>query len=181
MICWRNIQTDLFLPSGLSYTANAGDGRNLGTEFELVARPFEGLTLQSTALLNRPELIRANPGFIVGVNLPGVPDVSLGGRIAYRWRAMEGLTALVSAETQYVGRSHLTFDPNTSPSMGGYVLARLSAEVEHDGWRLSLFLSNPANVRGNTFSYGNPFNYQQAQEVTPERPRTLRAVLSKDF
>ena len=178
---WRNIQTDQFLASGLSYTANAGDGRNLGSEVDLVARPFNGFTLQATALLNRPELIHANPGFMSGVNLPGVPDVSLGGRAAYRWQVAEGFTALVSTEAQYIGRSHLTFDPNASPTMGGYVLARFSAQVEHDGWRLAMFLSNPANARGNTFSYGNPFDFQQAQEVTPERPRTLRAVLSKEF
>ncbi len=178
---WRNIQTDQFMASGLSYTANAGDGRNLGSEIEMVARPVGGFTLQATALFNRPELIYANPGFMSGVNLPGVPDVSLGGRAAYRWRVAEGLTGLVSAEAQYIGRSHLTFNPNASPTMGGYVLARLSAQVERDGWRLALFLSNPANIRGNTFSYGNPFDFQQAQEITPERPRTLRAVLSKTF
>ncbi len=178
---WRNIQTDQFMASGLSYTANAGDGRNVGAEIELVAQPLAGLTLEATALLNDPVLIKANPGFVSGVNLPGVPDVSLGGRTAYRWRLIDNVTALVSAEAQYIGRSHLTFNPNTSPSMGGYILARLSAQVQHGDWRLAFFLSNPSNARGNTFSYGNPFNFQQAEEVTPERPRTLRAVLSKAF
>ena len=178
---WRNIQTDQFMTSGLSYTANAGDGRNAGLEMELVARPHAGWTLQASALLNDPILTHANAGYRSGVNLPGVPDVSLGGRAAYRWRMTGDTTAMLSAEAQYIGRSHLTFNPTTSPSMGGYVLARLSAQVQKDGWRLALFLSNPANTRGNTFSYGNPFDFQQAQEITPERPRTLRAVLSKEF
>jgi outer membrane receptor protein involved in Fe transport len=178
---WRNIQTDQFMPSGLSYTANAGDGRNIGWETELVLHPAAGFTLRGTALFNRPELIRADPGFIAGVNLPGVPDVSLGGRAAYRRPLFLGLFGLVSAEANYIGRSHLTFNPATSPSMGGYVLARLSAQIEGVSWRLAAFLSNPANTRGNTFSYGNPFNFQQAEEVTPERPLTLRMVLSKDF
>lgn len=178
---WRNIQTDQFMTSGLSYTANAGDGRNAGLEMELVARPHAGWTVQATALLNDPVLIHANAGYRSGVNLPGVPDVSLGGRAAYRWQMSGDTTAMLSAEAQYIGRSHLTFNPDASPSMGGYVLARLSAQVQKDGWRLALFLSNPANARGNTFSYGNPFDFQQAQEITPERPRTLRAVLSKEF
>jgi outer membrane receptor protein involved in Fe transport len=178
---WRNIQTDQFLSSGLSYTANAGDGRNVGAEIELAARPLSGLTLQATALLNNPVLTHADPGFLSGVTLPGVPDVSLGGRAAYRWRVIDGVTALVSAEAQYIGRSHLTFNPSSSPSMGGYILSRLSAQVQDGDWRLAFFLSNPSNARGNTFSYGNPFNFQQAQEITPERPRTLRAVLSKAF
>jgi hypothetical protein len=46
---------------------------------------------------------------------------------------------------------------------------------------MAFFLSNPANARGNTFAYGNPFNFQQAQEVTPERPTTVRATLSRSF
>jgi hypothetical protein len=178
---WRNIQTDQFMASGLSYTANAGDGRNIGWETELVFHPAAGLTLQATALLNRPELTKANPGFVTGVGLPGVPDISMGGRVAYRRPLFAGLTGLVTAEANYVGRSHLTFSAINSPSMGGYVLARLSAQIEARDWRLALFLFNPANSRGNTFSYGNPFNFRQAQEITPERPRTVRLVLSKNF
>lgn len=178
---WTNIQTDQFMPSGLSYTANAGDGRDLGAEFEVIARPTQGLTVQGTALLDRPELTRAKPGFMPGSGLPGVPDVSLSGRTAYRWRVWGDISALVFAEAEYIGRSHLTFNRLNSPSEGGYVLARLSAQLEMDRWRLAFFLSNPANARGNTFAYGNPFNFQQAQEITPERPTTLRATLSRDF
>jgi hypothetical protein len=177
---WTDIQTDQFTPSGLSYTANAGDGRNLGAELDLVARPLAGFTLHGTVLVDRPELTRAKPGFVAGVDLPGAPDVSLGGRAAYHWLLWRNLNALVFAETQYVGRSHLTFSP-ISPTQGGYALTRLSAQVETDSWRLALFLSNPTNARANTFAYGNPFDFQQAQQITPERPLTLRAVLSKQF
>ena len=44
--------------------------------------------------------------------------------------------------------------------MGDYILARFSAQIQRRGWRLALFLSNPANTCGDTFSYGNPFNFQ---------------------
>jgi len=177
---WSNIQTDQFMSSGLSYTANAGDGRNVGAELELIARPLTGFTLQGTALVDHPELIRPAPGFTAGAGLPGVPDVSLGARAAYRWRLRGDLTALAFAESQYVGRSHLTFGLN-SPTQGGYVLTRLSAQLQKDSWRVAFFLSNPTNARGNTFAYGNPFNFRQAQEITPEQPTTIRGVLSKQF
>ena len=65
--------------------------------------------------------------------------------------------------------------------MGGYVLASLSAQVSYKRWRLAAFLTNPTNETGNTFSYGNPFNFQQVREVTPQRPRSLRILLSAEF
>ena len=178
---WTNIQTDLFMPSGLSYTANAGDGNNLGAELELVARPpVPGLTLQATALINRPELTHPDPGFTAGVGLPGVPDLSFGLRASYRWRIWGDVEGLTFAESQYIGRSHVIFGP-ISPSEGGYALTRLSAQLLYRQWRMAFFLSNPTNARANTFAYGNPFNFQEAQQVTPERPATIRATLSRQF
>jgi outer membrane receptor protein involved in Fe transport len=178
---WRNIQTDQFLPSGLSYTANAGDGRNLGLESEIQARLTSRWTLEANALVDSPVLQHANPGFTAGVNLPGVPDVLAGARTEYRFPLPWGLEGLVSADARYVGRSQLTFNPNIVAPMGGYVLGRLSAQVSYKRWRLAAFLSNPTNETGNTFSYGNPFNFQQVREVTPQRPRSLRILLSAEF
>jgi hypothetical protein len=80
-----------------------------------------------------------------------------------------------------VGRSQLTFHPIIVAPMGGYVLARLSAQVSYRRWRLAVFVSNPTNEAGNTFSYGNPFNFQQVREVTPQRPRSVRILLSAEF
>ena len=75
---WRNIQTDQFLPSGLSYTANAGDGRNLGFEAEAVLRITPAWQVQANALVDEPVLERPLPGFTAGVHLPGVPDLLAG-------------------------------------------------------------------------------------------------------
>jgi outer membrane receptor protein involved in Fe transport len=178
---WKNIQTDQFLISGLSYTANAGDGRNIGLETEVQARLTPNWTLQANALVNEPKLEKPNPGFTANVDLPGVPDVLAGARTEYRFPLPFGLQGLVSADARYVGRSHLTFNPLIQAPMGGYVLARLSAQASYGRWRLAAFLSNPTNESGNTFSYGNPFNFQQVREVTPQRPRSLRILLSAEF
>jgi len=178
---WRNIQTDQFLVSGLSYTANAGDGRNIGLETEAQVRLTSRWTLQVNALVDQPVLLKADAGFAAGVNLPGVPDVLAGARTEYRFPLPMGMQGLVSADARYVGRSQLTFNPAVTAPMGGYVLGRLSAQVSYRRWRLAAFLSNPTNEAGNTFSYGNPFNFRQVREVTPQRPRSLRILLSTDF
>jgi outer membrane receptor protein involved in Fe transport len=178
---WKNIQTDQFLISGLSYTANAGDGRNIGLETEAEVRLTSAWTLQANALVDQPVLEKPAPGFTAKVNLPGVPDVLAGARTEYRFPLPWGMQGLVSADARYVGRSQLTFSPLIEAPMGGYVLARLSAQVSYRRWRLAAFLSNPTNESGNTFSYGNPFNFQQVREVTPQRPRSLRLLLSAEF
>ena len=178
---WGGIQTDQFMVSGLSYTANAGDGRNIGLESEGVFRLTSSWTLQANVLLDQPQLTRPHPGFTAGVPLPGVPDVLASGGAEYRYRLPMGMTGLLSADARYVGRSQLTFNPNIVAPMGGYVLASLSAQVIYRRWRLAAFLTNPTNEAGNTFSYGNPFNFQQVREVTPQRPRSLRVLLSVEF
>ncbi|MGZ3398796.1 MAG: TonB-dependent receptor domain-containing protein [Caulobacteraceae bacterium] len=178
---WTNIQTDQFLLSGLSYTANAGNGRDIGFESEATIRLTPSWTLQANVLIDQPVLQHAFVGFMPGVNLPGVPDVLAGGRTEYRFALPYGMEGLVAADARYVGRSQLTFNPFIQAPMGGYVLGRLSAQVSYGRWRLAAFMSNPTNETGNTFSYGNPFNFQQVREVTPQRPRSLRLLLSAEF
>ncbi len=180
---WRNIQTDQFLPSGLPYTANAGSGRNYGAEIEMAARPIEHLSLEANALFNNPELTHPAAGFVskAAEDLPGVPDVSIGARIAYQRPIRGDWSVLVSAEDDYVGRSHVTFDPTQSPVMGGYQLDRFTAQLIGRQWRLMLDVINPTNEGGNTFSYGNPFDFRQIREATPQRPRTYRLVLGYAF
>jgi iron complex outermembrane receptor protein len=180
---WHNIQTDQFLASGLSYTANAGDGRNYGAETELVVRPTEHLSFEANALFNNPELTRPAPGFLANgpEGLPGVPDVSVGARVAWQRPINDDWSTLLSAEDDYVGRSHVTFDPTQSPVMGGYQLDRATAQLIGRRWRLMLDVINPTNEGGNTFSYGNPFDFRQIREATPQRPRTYRLLLGYAF
>ena len=180
---WTDIQTDQYLASGLSYTDNAGDGVNAGSESELSIRPSEHWTLEGNGLFDHPELNHPRPGFITQprAGLPGVPDISGGGRASYSASLWADWTWRLSADAQYVGRSHVTFDPTLAPVMGGYWLGALSAQVKGPRWSLSAFLVNPTNAGGNTFSYGNPFSFRQISEATPQRPRTLRVTLSAAF
>jgi outer membrane receptor protein involved in Fe transport len=180
---WHNIQTDQFLPSGLSFTANAGDGRNYGAETELVARPFPHLTFEANALVNSPQLTKPAPAFASNSSegLPGVPDLSVGARVAYQRPIRDDWSMLLSAEDDYVGRSHVTFQPALSPVMGGYHLDRATAQLVGPRWRVMLDVINPTDEGGDTFSEGNPFDFKQIRQATPQRPRTYRLLLGYAF
>ncbi|WP_304177251.1 TonB-dependent receptor [Phenylobacterium aquaticum] len=180
---WRDIQTDQFFASGLPYTANVGDGRNVGLELEATWRPSANWSFQTNLLLDQPKITRVDPAFASRVqsHLPGVPDTSFGALVAYSRPLRPGLTLILTGQTAYVGRSRLTFDPALSPEMGGYFTGRLSAQVKADRWRLAAFVENPGNTQGDTFAYGNPFSFGQVRQVTPQRPRTISLVLTRDF
>lgn len=178
---WSNIQTDQFLPSGLPFTSNVGDGRDVGWELEAGWKPTNDLSLAGNLLLDSPELTKKTPGASsrTDINLPGVPDVSVGISIDYRRPLSRGLDALFNAQYAYVGSSQLTFQPSGTAHMGGYSTERLSAGVQRERSRLSVFVDNPFNVRGNTFAFGNPFSAQR--DVTPLRPCTIGLVLSTHY
>ena len=180
---WDNIQTDQYLASGLPYTANVGDGRNIGLEIEATWRPTTTLTLQANALLNSSKVTKVNPIFATRVQnrLPGVPDASFGALAIYERPLRDNLSLIFTGEGGYVGRSRLTFDPALSPEMGGYVTGKLSVQLKGPDWRVAAFLSNPSNTQGDTFAYGNPFSFGQVRQVTPQRPRTFSLLLSRTF
>ena len=180
---WTDIQTDQYLSSGLSYTANVGDGRNTGLEVEATVLAAPGLTVDANALFNRPRLSKVNPNFASAAQseLPGVPDVSAGLMVRYERSLAAARRLVLTNELEYVGRSRLTFDRRLSPSMGGYVTGRLSAELATRDWSWTLAVTNPANASSDTFAYGNPFSFGQVRQVTPLRPRTWSLAFSRAF
>jgi outer membrane receptor protein involved in Fe transport len=188
---WSNIQTDQYRPSGISYTANVGDAWVTGLEAE-VAYDFDlGLSLQANLLLSTSEMTRINPDFAMRSmlappipvlnELPGVPGASGGVLAIYRRPLAQGLTLRLAAEASYIGRSALSFDASRDFRMGDYLRARLSAEVASGHWTAGVFINNPTNESGDTFSYGNPFSLQYGQQVTPQRPRTVGLRLAAAF
>lgn len=179
---WSDVQTNQFLSSGLAYTANAGDARNLGLEAELSYASGSRLHVSTQAFANNPRLRKAAPAFAqwTDARLPGVPSVSLGANVSQGFTLSGDIMLSLAAAAEYVGPSRVTFEPN-APKMGDYVTARLSAELAARRWRLSATLDNPFDSSGDTFAYGNPFNYHRQREMTPQRPRTLTLGLAATF
>ncbi len=180
---WDGIQTDQFLPSGLPYTVNVGDGANVGFEVETLWRPAAALEIRLAGLIDDPQLTRRNPAFASARDsgLPGVPGASASGGITYRHAIGPGLTLTLDAQVNYVGVSYLTFDALSEYRMGDYATGKVSAAVGGEGWRLTGFVDNPGNTRTNTFSFGNPFHIGRINDVTPLRPRTAGLELTLAF
>jgi outer membrane receptor protein involved in Fe transport len=180
---WRNVQTDELVSNGFTYTANVGDARTTGLEFDGRYEPIDGLALRLYGLINEPEVNRTNPSFSPATDdeLPGSPEYSGGASVRYAWSASAGPVAVrFSAELSgaYVGRSNLGF--GNGLSIGDYFESdlRLSASVR--SWQGELYIDNLGNSDGSTYSLGNPY---QAGRVlrTPLRPRTLGVRLRRTF
>jgi outer membrane receptor protein involved in Fe transport len=187
---WRDIQTDQYRPSGLSYTANVADARIRGVEGEASYDWDFGLTLQANGLVQQSSTFNVNttfpnpnvPSAKVANKLPGVPDVSGGLLLTYERPLMGAITLRLAGETSYVGRGAISFDTGQSVQMDGYLRARLTADIGTDHWRAAVFVSNPQDASDDTFAYGNPFSFGANQQLlTPQRPRTFGARLAANF
>jgi outer membrane receptor protein involved in Fe transport len=184
---WKDVQSDIYRPSGVALTGNAGDARVIGLESELAYDFDFGLSLQANGLIAGTEMTRRNPEFGAANTslideLPGVPNFSGGVVAVYERPLTAGLTLRLVGETSYVGESAVSFEARRAFSQGDYIRARLSAEMVADGWTAAVFVTNPSDAAGDTFAYGNPFIYgAEGRTVTPQRPRTLGVRLAASF
>jgi outer membrane receptor protein involved in Fe transport len=179
---WRGLQTDQRLASGLPMTVNIGDGANTGIEAEATWRPDDHLQVRANFLLDEPSITRAADVFPArrDIGLPGVPSAMGATDVRYRWR-IGPLDAEASAQVAYVGRSFLTFDGGTGNAMGGYASGRVAGALGAAAWRVTAYVDNVADERGNTFAFGNPFSRARFTQATPLRPRTVGMGLSHRF
>ncbi|MGV9006839.1 MAG: TonB-dependent receptor [Brevundimonas sp.] len=176
---WSDIQSDQFLPSGLAYAVNVGDGSNRGVEVEANWKVSEDFEVRTNAVLVDPQITNPNPGFDSrgDSGLPGVPGLSANLSANYERRLANGLTVTANANLAYVGRSSLTFDAPEQLRMGDYLTGGLSAGLKGDEWTLLAFIDNPLNSQANTFSFADPFRLNEGGVVTPLRPRTIGLTL----
>jgi hypothetical protein len=100
--------------------------------------------------------------------------------VRYRWR-IGPLDAEASAQVAYVGRSFLTFDGGTGNAMGGYASGRVAGALGAAAWRMTAYVDNVTDERGNTFAFGNPFSRARFTQATPLRPRTVGVGVSYNF
>jgi outer membrane receptor protein involved in Fe transport len=175
---WNGVQSDQLLPSGLPYTANIGEGRNIGFELEADVR-VGALRLHGSFLADHPELARANPGFaaLADCSLGAAPAITANGEARYAWSLWGEARLELDGRVAYVGASRLTLNTATTRTMGQYVTARVAASLVGRGWRLTVALDNPGDTQGDTFAYGNPFTLSTTKQVTRLRPRTASATL----
>ncbi len=178
---WHDVQANQYLPSGLPFTANIGDGRIVGIEVEGAWRVLPGLEVGMSALFQDAEL-SPRPGTFSGqseLDLPGAPAISAATFIDYRRPLGGDFTLHLRADFTYVGKSFITPDEDRLFAMGGYGVADLSAGLEFGGWEALAFVTNATDSRANTFAFGNPF--QSGGAFTPLTPRTIGIRLACGF
>ncbi len=180
---WKNVQSDQLLANGLAYTANIGDGRDIGWEVEADIQPDAHWRFKGAMTVAEPELIRPNPAFVSRPDngLPGAPRFSASALASYQWSVSPSVDVRLQGGYAYVGPSHLTLDATTSTPMGDYSTARLSGAVLHDRWTATAFLAAPLGGRGDTFGYGDPFSFRSIAQSTPARPVTVGLDLGVRF
>ena len=157
---WRDIQSDLLLPSGLPFTANLGDGRTLGLETE-ITYVRGGLSLSANGILEDPELDRPDPGFPTRADagLAGVPTGSFSLRAAYAFTLPQDRRLSLTGAMTYVGPSRLTFDAQTEPPMGDYVDSRIAATLSSGRSSLTAFVENVGNSSGDHLRLRQPLHH----------------------
>jgi iron complex outermembrane receptor protein len=180
---WSDIQADLIDSRGLPFTANVGDGRVFGFEAEAAWRVAPSLSFDAALFLNDSALSAPIPRFAAARerDLPSI--ASAGGRAGVHFRTSLspslGLTA--DGSLRYVGKSQLGIGPPIDVTQGGYVEGEAGARLDFGRFGLSLDVTNVADVRGNRFSFGNPFGLADRNQVTPLRPRAIRIGLDAAF
>lgn len=175
---WKDIQTDQFRDSGIPYTTNVGDARVMGLEAEVSWRTDFGLTAQLNGRLAHTRTTNPNPDFSIRLvdSLPGAPAVSAGALLSYERPVRGDWIVRLMGQATYVGPSRVTFD-DTSPKSDGYANAKLLAEISARGRGLQLYVTNPLDLSNDTFGFGNPFNPNQARQITPQRPITVGVTI----
>ena len=110
-----------------------------------------------------------------------MPDVSVGAVAHYDWTLAGGDSFALDGRATYVGQSRLVLSASPAPVMGGYATGRLAATFASSRWRTTLAIDNPADAKGNTFAYGNPFTVRSTRQITPLRPRTLSLAVTMSY
>lgn len=177
---WKNIQSDQYLPSGLAYAVNVGDGANTGLEIETTWRPSPSFEIRTNALVADPKITRPSPVFNSrgDAGLPGVPALSANVAASYQRPIWRGLELQLDGSFAYVGASRLTFDAARRSRMGDYTTGRLSVGIQAQRWSATAFVDNPLDTEANTFAFGDPFRLPEGLAMTPLRPRTLGLTLN---
>ena len=171
---WLDIGTDQFLPSGLGYVVNVGDGIDAGAEVEANWRIGDDLQVRFNGLIADPQITRPNPAFNARADggLPGVPGVAATASVEYRRPVWGGHRLTVTGDVSFVGPSRLTFEAEKLHSQGDYTKARISVDLEGAGWSAIAFIDNVFDTEANTFAYSDPFRLTNSQAITPLRPIT---------
>ena len=173
---WRNIQSDQLLANGLPYTANVGDGRDVGWEGDIDMQPNDHWRFRLSAAVAKPEVTAPNSTFIA------TPRFGLSGNWNYWASLLASYDRPFTPSTRlrfvascgYVGGANLTLDAAAAAEDSTNVATvQLRAEIVFREWTAAVFVRGPLTGGSDTFGFGNPFSFRVIDQTTPARPTTV--------
>jgi len=179
---WEDIQADLIDSGGLPYTTNIGTGRVVGFEAQARWRPLSDFTIDGAVFANNSRLSRPVPAFTgeKDASLPNIPDEIARIGMQYGLDAA-GRRIALSGSIRYVGRSRLGVGTTLDLHQGRYVDTAIGASAPFGPLTVSLDMTNLLDERGNIFALGDPFGATAGNQITPQRPRTIRLGAAVHF
>jgi iron complex outermembrane receptor protein len=145
---YKDYQAFVFVQS--SGTVSNNDGRTLGTEWELIAQPMEGLDLMlSMAYFDaKVKDLALAPTLLVDVEPSFAPPLQFAGLARYEWPAFGGKAA-VQGDFNYSDRFYYNIRNFDSQKYDAYVVGnlRVSYTTQDDRWTLAGFVNNLANEK----------------------------------
>lgn len=198
---WRNIQADLIDGFGFPTTVNVGDGRVLSMGLSTRWRPARGLELDGALYYNDSDVTQqselastinsaainniATDGVLASVTnhnrLPNIADVTGRIGISYTRPLNDDLELQARGFLRYTGKSTLGIGPILGQLQGNYVDTGLEFRLGDGRRGVTLAISNLADVRGNRFALGSPFQVREMDQITPLQPRTVRFGVDISF
>ncbi|QSX36341.1 TonB-dependent receptor [Shewanella sedimentimangrovi] len=144
-IDWTGIKTDVYMDTcGFSYTANAGEARSRGFEFESTARLTDDLTMTFNTSYTNSELLEDNDsiGGKKGDKMTMVPDWN--GYLALdQGFQMFGKQAYIRGDWTYYGEYKTHFNVRPEDVVPSYSYFNLSGRYEvSDNIKLSVHINN---------------------------------------
>jgi len=184
-IAWKDIQIAASF-GGVGTTLNGGTARSTGIEWNVGARPVQGLSLGFNGAYTNARLTKDLPSSVNGLSgdrLPGSPLWSGSFAATYERPLTETLSGFAGLDWRYAGKREGEFTA-TGPRqrMPSYDMVDLRAGVAANRWKLTAFVRNA----GNKMAISSVANASLANEFGPQianiyQPRTYGLNVSADF
>ena len=183
-IDWKDIQINTSF-GGVLTTLNGGGARSSGVEWNFIATPLDGLSLNFNGAYTDAHLTEALPaeGGQIGDRLPGAALWSSSLDASYERPISDGYSGFVGVDWRFSGSREADFTA-TGPrqKMPAYDIVDLRAGIIHDNLMLSVFVKNAADELAIT----SVVNKTLAGEFGPQTasilpPRTFGLVLSATY
>jgi outer membrane receptor protein involved in Fe transport len=183
-INWTNIQQTINLPTcGFNFTANVGDAKIYGSEFELQALVAPSLTLSlnvGTTHAYIASVSEEGQGIVaVGESILNVPQYTLTPSLDYATPVGDSLSAFVRLDAPYTGRSRGYFDSSGLPHVfqPGYGIVNLNVGITRERLTAGLYAKNLLNWK-NIIQYPSVNSVQEGYTV---RPMTIGVTAAYRF